>query len=56
MRAEIQAGSCPHSGNLVLSVSGSGELVPNAEVELGFQDKGELVELNVHVGDQVQHG
>jgi multidrug efflux pump subunit AcrA (membrane-fusion protein) len=39
-----------------LSVSGSGELVSVSEAKLGFQDKGELVELNVNIGDQVQTG
>jgi HlyD family secretion protein len=52
---EIQ-GVVAHTGDLTLSVSGSGELVSVSEAGLGFQEKGELVELNVHVGDQVQAG
>jgi HlyD family secretion protein len=43
-------------GNLILSISGSGELVPLSEEGLGFQEQGELVALNVKVGDQVQAG
>ena len=52
---EIQ-GAVARTGELTLSVSGSGELVSVSEAGLAFQDKGELVELNVQVGDQVQAG
>lgn len=52
---EIQE-AVARTGDLTLSVSGSGELVPVSEAELGFNDKGELVELNVRVGDQVHAG
>ena len=52
---EIQA-AVSRTGDLTLSVSGSGELVSVSEAKLGFQDKGELVELNVNIGDQVQTG
>ena len=52
---EIQ-GAVARTGDLTLSVSGSGELVSVSEAGLGFQEQGELVELNVHVGDQVQAG
>ncbi len=44
------------SGELTVSVSGSGELVPASTTELSFQDRGELVELNVKVGDEVGAG
>ena len=44
------------SGELTVSVSGSGELVPASTTELSFQDRGELVELNVKVGDEVGTG
>lgn len=44
------------TGDLIVSVSGSGELVPVSEVKLSFPNSGELVELNVRVGDQVQAG
>lgn len=43
-------------GDLTVSVSGSGELVPASTVDLSFQVSGDLVELNVSVGDQVQTG
>ena len=43
-------------GTLTMSVSGSGEYVASDEVELGFQENGELVGLNVNVGDQVLAG
>ncbi|MFN2265307.1 MAG: HlyD family efflux transporter periplasmic adaptor subunit [Anaerolineales bacterium] len=43
-------------GDLTLIVSGSGELVPVSEVGLGFQERGQLLEMNVQVGDQVQKG
>ncbi len=52
---EIQQ-AVARTGDLTLSVSGSGELVPVSEAELGFQDNGELLELNVQVGDRVQVG
>lgn len=44
------------TGDLTVSLSGSGELVPVSKVELSFPNSGELVELNVKVGDQVQAG
>jgi len=53
--SEIQV-AVARTGDLTLHVSGSGELVSVAEAGLGFQEKGELVELNVKVGDQVQAG
>jgi HlyD family secretion protein len=43
-------------GDLTLMVSGTGELVPVSEIGLSFQDKGQLMEMNVQVGDQVQEG
>jgi multidrug efflux pump subunit AcrA (membrane-fusion protein) len=49
-------GAVARIGDLTLSVSGTGELVAVSETGLGFQDYGELVELNVHLGDQVQVG
>jgi HlyD family secretion protein len=44
------------TGDLRLSVSGSGELVAVSETNLSFEEIGELVALNVGVGDQVQVG
>ena len=43
-------------GDLIISVSGSGTLVPGSEVELGFQTGGYLDEVLVDVGDRVQEG
>ena len=43
-------------GDLTLSASGSGELVPAHEVALGFQAGGVLVEVLVEVGDHVNEG
>jgi multidrug efflux pump subunit AcrA (membrane-fusion protein) len=45
-----------HRGTLTLSVSGTGEFVATDEFELGFQENGQLVALNVKIGDQVQAG
>jgi len=42
------------SGDLIVSVSGSGTLSPAAEIGLGFQSGGYLDEVLVEVGDQVQ--
>jgi RND family efflux transporter MFP subunit len=43
-------------GTLTISVNGLGEFVSSDEIELGFQENGQLVGLNVGVGDQVQVG
>ncbi len=52
---EIQQ-AVARQGTLTLSVNGSGEYVASDEVELGFQENGQLVALNVNVGDQVLEG
>ena len=44
------------SGDLIISASGSGELVAVSETRLSFEESGELLALNVRVGDQVQAG
>lgn len=44
------------SGDLVISVSGSGTLSPASELELGFETGGYLDEMLVEVGDHVQEG
>ena len=44
------------AGELTVSVSGSGELVPASTTDLGFQGSGELVELGVKAGDEVGAG
>jgi HlyD family secretion protein len=41
-------------GDLVVSVSGSGTLVPASEIDLGFQSEGYLDQVLVEVGDHVQ--
>ena len=43
-------------GNLVIVGSGSGSLIPSAEVDLSFSSGGRLAEVSVEVGDQVQAG
>ncbi len=43
-------------GNLVIVGSGSGSLIPSAEVDLSFRSGGRLAEVLVEVGDQVQTG
>ncbi len=43
-------------GNIVLLASGTGTLVPVKEVDLGFSTGGDLIDLAVQVGDQVQAG
>jgi RND family efflux transporter MFP subunit len=43
-------------GDLVISVSGSGTLLPSVETDLGFQTSGYVSEVLVEVGDRVQAG
>jgi RND family efflux transporter MFP subunit len=43
-------------GDLVISASGSGELIPADDVDLGFTTSGVLTEVLVKVGDYVQAG
>jgi HlyD family secretion protein len=52
---EIQQ-AVARTGDLTISASGSGEVVPASSVDLGFQHSGTVLELNVNVGDQVQPG
>ncbi len=49
-----QAVAC--RGTLTLSVTGSGEFIPSDEIELGFQENGQLIALNEKIGDEVQAG
>jgi HlyD family secretion protein len=44
------------TGSIVLSASGTGELISNSERQLGFEASGTLTELDVSVGDLVQQG
>ena len=43
-------------GDLVITASGSGTLVPSSEVSQGFRSSGVLAELLVEVGDRVEAG
>jgi len=43
-------------GDLVISATGVGAIIPASEVTLGFPSSGTLVELNVQVGDTVKAG
>jgi HlyD family secretion protein len=45
-----------YQGDIVLTADGSGELLPAAELALGFQASGVLAEVTVEVGDRVQVG
>ncbi len=42
------------SGDLVVTASGAGTVVPASQLDLGFRTSGVLTELNVAVGDSVQ--
>lgn len=42
------------TGDLVVTASGAGIVIPSSQVELGFRTTGVLTELNVTVGDSVQ--
>jgi RND family efflux transporter MFP subunit len=43
-------------GNIVLQASGTGTLTPANEVSFGFGTSGQITELNIKVGDQVEAG
>lgn len=43
-------------GNLVLSAGGTGTLIANSEATFGFATSGQVREVNVKVGDQVEAG
>jgi len=43
-------------GNMTISLSGAGALVPASQVSIGFKTSGTVVELLVEVGDKVQAG
>ena len=42
--------------DLVVSASGTGQLIPATEISLGFDEAGTLAELDVDVGDVVKQG
>ena len=43
-------------GNLVLYATGTGTLVPAAQATFGFDTSGQVIAINVKVGDKVQAG
>ena len=43
-------------GDITLSATGTGQVVPVSEITLGFNDPGTLIEVNVAVGDKVKKG
>jgi HlyD family secretion protein len=43
-------------GDLTVFASAAGVVIPNAEIGVGFEESGTLIELLVEVGDQVQEG
>ena len=43
-------------GDLVITASGTGTLIPSTEVDLGFSAGGVLAEMLVEVGDRVEAG
>ncbi|MFZ5883824.1 MAG: efflux RND transporter periplasmic adaptor subunit [Chloroflexota bacterium] len=44
------------TGDLVITASGAGTVMPAAQVEMGFRSPGVLAELNVKIGDRVTAG
>lgn len=44
------------SGDIVISISGAGNLLPADQVSFGFRNAGVLTEVNVQVGSQVEAG
>jgi HlyD family secretion protein len=54
-RHQIQ-NALARNGDLTVFAAGAGEVIPAAEVNLGFDESGTLAELLVKVGDQVQAG
>src|SRR6266540_3007423 len=43
-------------GNLVVSARGTGTLIANSDATFGFETSGQVTEVNVKVGDQVEAG
>ncbi len=43
-------------GDIVISISGTGNLLPGREADLGFRTSGTLISLTVQVGDHVRAG
>lgn len=43
-------------GDLTISATGSGSVIPSVELSFGFETSGKLIELAVNVGDKVEAG
>lgn len=43
-------------GDLIIYASGAGSVIPAAEISLGFDESGTLIDLPIQVGDRVQAG
>ena len=43
-------------GDLVLSASGTGTLIPQSKATFGFKTSGQITQVNVKIGDQVEAG
>jgi HlyD family secretion protein len=43
-------------GNLVISASGTGTLIPNSDATFGFKTSGQVTRINVKIGDHVEAG
>lgn len=43
-------------GDLIISASGAGQVVPAQQIEIGFDEAGTLIELNAALGDKVTAG
>lgn len=48
--------SVARTGDLVITASGTGQVVPGSELALGFDENGTLIELRVGVGEEVKKG
>ncbi len=51
----VQTATAFH-GNIVLQASGTGTLAPANQVSFGFETSGQIIELDVKIGDRVQAG
>lgn len=43
-------------GELVVMASGTGQLIPASQFNMGFDESGTLIELNIQIGDKVRKG
>ena len=55
-RSSITQTAVAQRGNLILSASGKGTLIANSEATFGFKTSGQVTDVKVKVGDQVQAG